>query len=433
MLRRTLLCVLLPALPALGAPDDWPRWRGPFDTGMARGDAPLRWSDSENVAWKTPIPGRGFSSPVIWGDRLFLTTAVPERAPEAPEPARRGPGGGVAAGVPHRFLVMAIDRKSGRVLWERVAISAAPHEGYHHRYGSFASNSPVTDGNLLYAFFGSRGVYAYSLDGRLAWSREFPPMRMRNAFGEGTAPVLDGDRLILGFDQEENSYLLVLDKRTGNEIWRVDRDEVSAWSPPLVTEVSGKKQIIVSATRRVRAYDYDTGKVIWETAGLGTNVIPAPVVFQNVVVVMSGHRDPNLLAIRLGRSGDLTGSDAILWTNQRGNSYTPSPVMHEGKIYFVTDSGLVNCFDVLTGEAHYRQQRLPQPYNFKASPVGAGGKLYLATEQGDVVVLKLGTAFEVLATNTLSGQMFIASPAVAEGDLYLRGQNTLFCIREGGR
>ncbi len=146
-----------------------------------------------------------------------------------------------------------------------------------------------------------------------------------------------------------------------------------------------------------------------------------------------GSRDPNLLAIRLGRTGDLTGSDAILWTNQRGNSYTPSPVLHEGKIYFVTDTGLVNCFDVLTGEAHYRQQRLPQPYNFKASPVGSNGKLCLATEQGDVVVLKLGTAYEVLATNTLSGQMFIASPAVAEGDLYLRGQNTLCCIREGGR
>jgi len=433
MLRRMLLCVLLPALPVLGAPDDWPRWRGPLDTGMARGDLPLRWSDDENVAWKTPIPGRGFSSPVIWGDRLFLTTAVPETTPEAPEPGRRGPGGGFAAGVPHRFLVMAIDRNSGKVLWERVATSAAPHEGYHHRYGSFASNSPVTDGNMVYAFFGSRGVYAYSLDGKLAWSRPFPPMRMRNAFGEGTAPVLDGDRLILGFDQEENSHLLVLAKRTGKQIWRADRDEVSAWSPPLVTEVNGKKQIIVGATRRVRAYDYDTGKVVWETAGLGTNVIPAPVVFQNVVVVMSGHRDPNLLAIRLGRTGDLTGSDAILWTNQRGNSYTASPVLHEGKIYFVTDSGLVNCFDVLTGEAHYRQQRLPQPYNFKASPVGAGGKLYLATEQGDVVVLKLGTAYEVLATNTLSGQMFIASPAVAEGDLYLRGQSTLFCIREGGR
>lgn len=433
MLCRILLCVLVPAVAACGAPDDWPRWRGPFDTGMARGDLPLRWSDEENVAWKTPIPGRGFSSPVIWGDRLFLTSAVPAKAPEAPEPGRRGPGSGFAAGIPHRFLVMAINRQTGKVLWERVARTAVPHEGYHHRYGSFASNSPVTDGNMVYAFFGSRGVYAYTLDGKLAWHKEFPPLRMRNAFGEGTAPVLDGGRLILSFDQEENSYLLVLDKRTGKQIWRVDRDEVSAWSPPLVTEVNGRKQIIVSATRRVRAYDYDTGKLIWETAGLGTNVIPAPVVFQNVAVVMSGHRDPNLLAIRLGRTGDLTGSDAILWTNQRGNSYTPSPVLHQGKIYFVTDTGLVNCFDVLTGEAHYRQQRLPQPYNFKASPVGVNGKLYLATEQGDVVVLRLGTAYEVLATNTLSGQMFIASPAVAEGDLYLRGQHTLFCIREGGR
>lgn len=189
----------------------------------------------------------------------------------------------------------------------------------------------------------------------------------------------------------------------------------------------------MSATRRVRAYDYETGKVVWECAGLGTNVIPAPVVFQNVVVVMSGHRDPNLLAIRLGRTGDLTGSDAILWTNQRGNSYTPSPVLDGGKIYFVTDSGQLSCFDILTGKAYYQQQRLPQPYNFKASPVGVNGKLYLSTEQGDVVVIKMGPTFEVLATNTLGDQSFIATPAFADGDIYLRGPQTLFCVRESRR
>lgn len=427
---------LLLCTSTFGADGDWPYWRGPNKDGMARGDAPLTWSDKQNVAWRVPIPGRGFSSPVIWGDRIFLTTAVPAGAVSAAPVAqggRRGSGGGVGAGVEHRFVVMALDRTTGKVVWERVATTATPHEGYHGRYGSFASNTPVTDGTHLYAFFGSRGMYCYNLDGKLIWKKDFPPMRMRLQFGEGTPTVVDGNTLYLKFDQEQDSYMVALDKRTGKELWRVSRDEVSSWSPPLVVTHEGQKQVVVSASTRVRSYEPASGKLIWEAGGLGTNVIPAPVTTNGVVYVMSGHREPNLMALRLGRQGDLTGSDAVLWSNQRGNSYSSSPVLHDNKLYFISDSGMLSCFDAVSGKPYYHQQRLPKPYNFKSSPVGAAGKLYLATEDGDVVVVKMGAEYEVLATNTLTDQVFIATPAVADGSLYLRSQEALYCIRESQR
>lgn len=424
----------------LTAQNDWPQWRGLNNDGMARGDAPHEWNDTKNVAWRVAIPGRGNSSPVIWGDKIFLTTAVPTGAATAsatqtqPPPVQgrrqgRGPGGGANAGQEHKFVVMCLDRRTGKVLWERVAKVATPHEGYHHNYGSFASNTPVTDGKYLYAFFGSRGIYCYDLNGKLMWEKQFQPMRMRLGFGEGVATVLDGNALYLKFDQEQGSHLLVLDKLTGKEIWRVARDEGSSWSPPLIVTHNGRKQVVVSASTKVRSYDAATGKLIWECAGLGSNVIPAPVIHDGVVYVMSGHREPNLMAIQLGREGDLTGTDAVLWTNNRGNSYTGSPVLHDGKLYFVTDSGMLSCLDARTGKPHYQQQRLPRSYNFKSSPVGANGKLFLATEEGDVVVVKMGEKYEVLSVNTLTDQTFIATPAISGGNIYLRSQEALYCIR----
>ena len=428
------LTMILACQALIAADDDWPRWRGPNNDGMARGDAPVEWSDTKNIAWKASIPGRGHSSPIIWGGKIFLTTAVPTgKAPAAdaaPQQGRgRGAGGGAGAGQEHKFVVLALDRQTGKVIWERVAKVATPHEGYHNRYGSFASNTPVTDGRYLYAFFGSRGIYCYDLDGKLIWQKDFPPMKMRLQFGEGSPTVLDGDTLYLKFDQEEGSYMLALDKRTGKELWRADRDEQSSWSPPLVITHNGRKQVIVSATTAVRSYDPATGKVIWETSGLGSNVIPAPVTHNGFVYVMSGHREPNLLAIRLGREGNLTGTDAIAWTNQRANSYSASPVLYDKKLYFVTDNGTISCLDAITGQPYYQQQRLPKPYTLKASPVGANGRLYVSTEDGDVVVIRMGEKYEALATNTLTDQMFIATPAIAGGSIYLRGQNTLFCIR----
>jgi outer membrane protein assembly factor BamB len=329
---------------------------------------------------------------------------------------------------------MCLHRSTGKVLWQKTAITAIPHEGYHRTYGSFASNAPVTDGAFVYASFGSRGIYCYDMSGKLIWKNDLGVrLRIRNEFGEGAAPVLDGDRLIQAYDQESGSFIVALDKKNGRELWRTARDEVSAWSTPLVIEGAYGRQLVVSATMKTRSYDPATGTLIWECGGLGANVIPAPVHRDGIVYVMSGHRDPKLMAIRLGGTGDLSRTDAVIWTQTRGTSYTPSPVLHEDKLYTLTDTGMVSCFDAKTGNPFYLQKRLPQTDNFKASPVGAAGRLYIASESGVVTILKMGEQFEVLATNTLEDQMFVASPVVVKGDLFLRSKTDLFCISDSSK
>ena len=445
-------------------PGHWPQWRGPFFNGMARTAAPTDFSQTKNVKWKVAIEGRGFSTPVIWGDKMFLTTAIPTgktaaAAPVAenrPQPSagapaagpppgppgggRRGPGGpggggpggGAAGGEEHKFVVMCLDRKTGKTLWEKIVKTATPHEGYHRQYGSFASNAPLTDGKFVYFSFGSRGLYCFDLNGKLIWEKDLGvQMRMRLQFGEGGAPALFGNLLIQHYDQENGSFLIALDKRNGKEVWRTSRDEQSSWSTPFIADAKGQKQIVISATKKTRAYDPTSGKLIWECAGLGSNVIPHPVQLNDIVLVMSGHRDPKLMAIRLGKEGDLTGTDAVLWSQTRGTAYTPSPVLHDGKYYTLSDNGLLSCFNATTGEAYYQQKRLPQTDSFKASPTGAGDKLYLASESGVVTVVKMGEQMEIVHSTTFDDHFFVASPVVAEGDLYLRSKTHLFCISDG--
>jgi outer membrane protein assembly factor BamB len=408
-------------------PVEWPQWRGPFNTGMARGDAPLTWDDNRGVRWKLAIPGRGHSTPVIAGTRLFLTTAVPTGTVTRPGVRSRA-GGGADDGLEHRFEVIAVDRQTGKIAWQRTATTATPHEGYHRTYGSFASNSPVTDGSRVFAFFGSRGLYAYDLDGTLLWKKDFGvQMRMDMAFGEGTPLTLHDNRLLLHFDHLDTGFMVMLDPLTGREIWRTKRTEPYNWAAPYVAQHNGQRQIIVSGLT-VRGYDFATGTLLWEAAGLGENTIPQPVQHNDLVFAMSGHTVRRLMAIRLGRSGTLTDTDAIVWSTTRGASYTPSPLLHENRLYVVTDNGLVSCLDATTGAPLYQQARLPKPYSFKASPVGANGKIYLATEEEDVVVLAMGDSLEVLATNTLQGQSFIASPVIVDGDIYLRSRTHLFRI-----
>lgn len=435
---------LLPAFLALlslqapASPANWSYWRGPAANGVAPGDAPVTWSDTTNVAWKVAIPGRGHSSPIVWGDRIFLTTAIPTGKPAAASeadaaPAGRSRGRGAAPLVEHRFVVMALDRATGKVLWEQTATVATPHEPHHFQYGSFASNSPVTDGTRVYASFGSQGLHVYDMNGKPLWKKDFGvKLQMFRQFGEGTAPVLHDDRLIMLMDHEGDSFLAMLDAATGKELWRTDRtgDAVTNWSTPLVALHNGAKQIIVSASRRVHAYDFETGKSIWSATGLGQNTIPQPVQHGDLVYVMSGYRNPKGMAIRLGREGDLTGTDAIVWTQDRGMSYSATPAVHDGIVYTITDTAMVSAFDIRTGEPLYHQVRLPKPYNIKASPVVANGKIYYATEEGDVIVAKTGRAWEVIATNPLADQSFIATPAIAGGDIFLRSRTHLFRIRD---
>ncbi len=457
----SIVLLILAGAVIAGAPptveeQNWARWRGPYDTGMAAGGARAQWSETENVKWKIDVPGKGLSSVVIWGDKIFLTTAVPTEPVSEAQPMRRafrkrGSGDhpssdkrpprkragkkgfgmriGKASGVEHRFEIWCINKNTGETLWSKVAKTATPHEGYHQRYGSFASNSPVTDGRRVYAYFGSRGIFAYDLDGNLIWEKDLGvKMAKILQFGEGTAPVLHGDTLLLKLDHQGDSVIVALDKNSGKELWRHNRDEMSSWSAPLVVEHDGRKQAIVSGTTKTRSYDLKTGEVIWEAAGLGRNVIPNPVKQNDTVFVMSGYRDPNLQAIRLGGSGDITNSDQILWTNQRANSYTASPVLYENRFYFATDNGFFSCLNATNGMPYYHQQRLPGSPTLKSSPVGAGGRIYIATENGAVIVLKMGEEFEVVSVNEMGDHSFIASPAILDGEIFLRSETSLFAI-----
>ena len=425
---RLILCTVVATGAVVGTSSlgEWPQWRGPFNTGMAAGDAPVSWSDTRNVRWARAIPGRGHSTPVIAGGKLFLTTAVPTgRIDRPPSPTRAG--GGADGGMEHRFEVIAIDRETGRTAWQRTATVASPHEGYHRVYGSFASNSPVTDGTRVFAFFGSRGLYAYDLEGTLLWQKDFGVrMRMDQAFGEGTPLALHDQRLMLHFDHLDTGFLVMLDPATGREIWRTKRSEPYNWAAPYVATHDGRRQIVMSGLT-VRGYDFESGTLLWEAEGLGENTIPQPVQHDGLVFAMSGHTVRRLMAIRLGRTGNLAGTDAIAWSTMRGASYTPSPLLHDNRLYVLTDNGQLSNLNATTGVQLY-QARMPRPYNFKASPVGAAGKLYLASEEEDVIVVAMGDAFRVLATNTMTGHSFIASPVIAGGSIYLRSRTHLFRI-----
>ena len=422
--RRHLLIVpaLITLCLALVAAQDrataaWPHWRGPGHDGVAIATVPLTWSDTTNVRWRLPIPGRGFSTPVIWGDRLFVTTAVPTG------------GGGDAA--PHRLEVIAVSRATGQIVWQRTAAVVTPHEGYHRTYGSFASHAPATDGRRLYAFFGSRGLFVYDLDGTLLWKKDLGiRMTMRLGFGEGTGVVVDGGRVYLQFDHQRPGAVIALDAADGREIWRAPRNENSSWSTPLVVSHQGRKQLVVSADTKVKSYDVYTGRVIWEVAGLGMNPIPQPVQFRDMVIVMSGYRTPRLMAIRLGHTGDLAGTPAVVWQSTRGTAYTGTPALHDGRLYVFSDNGLLSVFDAASGRPHYLQARLPKPYTNKSSPLVVGDRVYLATEEGDVVVVRTGDRLEVLATNTMADHSFIASPIAVGADLYLRSRTHLFALSE---
>lgn len=412
----------------------WPEWRGPLRTGVApHGEPPVEWSESSHVRWKVPLPGLGSATPVIWEDRLFVLTAVP-----TVEPAESGPGlfarlrrrimGGVSATHVQRFLILAIDRHDGRVIWERVAREEAPHQGTHGT-GTWASPSAVTDGEVVCASFGSRGVYCYDLDGNPLWATDLGDMRVKMSFGEGASPTLYRDLLIVPWDHEGESFIVAFDKRTGRERWRTARDERTSWSSPLVVELDEGAQVVTSATGAVRSYDLETGELLWWDEGVTQNAIPSPVSADGLVFVTSGYRGNRLAAIDLSLAdGDISGSDAVVWSVDRNTPYVPSPLVHEGLLYVLkSNSGVLTTFDAPSGRLRYGPQRLNGIRNVYASPVAGAGRLYVSSREGTTVVLRTGPAFEVLATNTLDDG-FDASPAIVGGEIYLRGRQFLYCI-----
>lgn len=413
--------------------EDWPQWRGPFATGVAPGgDPPLNWSETENVRWKVPIPGNGSASPVVWGDHVFVLTAVPAGEGEG------GPGffarlrnrfvGTTGAGDQFAYTILAIDRHSGSVEWEQVAVIAQPHEGRHNT-NSWASASAVTDGEVVCAFFGSRGLYCYDMNGEPLWDRDFGDMRIRLGFGEGASPVLYRDAIFLVWDHQGPSFITALDKRTGAERWRVDRDEETAWTTPLVVEHDGQAQVVTSATDRIRSYSAETGALLWEGEGVTENAIPSPVAGDGVVYLMSGYRGNRLYAVDLARArGDISGSDAIVWSHDRDTPYVPSPVLHDGILYFTkSNSGILSAHDAATGGRLYGPERLAGIREIYSSPVVANDRLYITGRDGTTVVLATGPELQVLAINRLD-EPIDASAAIVGDEIYLRSQQSLYCL-----
>lgn len=409
----------------------WPQWRGPEATGAAlTGNPPVSFGENQNLKWKVRIPGRGHATPVVWGNHIIVQTAVPTGmrgdTSQVAEPSRMP--GSVTDEI-HDFRVILVDRRDGRIIWEKTVHSEMPLEGTHN-LGSWASNSPATDGKLIYAWFGSRGIHCLDFQGNILWQKDFGQMKKHMDFGEGSSPYLYKNRLYIQWDHEGESFLTALDTKTGNEVWRAARDEGTSWATPLVVEVNGKPQVVTCATNQVRAYDAETGEVIWTTTGLTRNVIPNPVYKDGILYVMSGFRGSALQAIDISRAkGDISTSDVIVWRYDQDTPYTPNPLLMNGKLWFLrVNNGFLTCLDAKTGAVHYSKEKLEGISTLYSSPSGVGDRFYVVSKN-ICLVIKAGEKYEVLASNTLDDD-FHASPVIVGNELILRGFESLYCFSE---
>ncbi|NQV33768.1 MAG: PQQ-binding-like beta-propeller repeat protein [Phycisphaeraceae bacterium] len=464
------LIVLLGACASVAtAGDTWPTWRGPDTMGISlEGNPPVEWSETKNIKWKVKLTGDASnSSPVIWGDKIFFQTAVDTKIKDTtptPTPApmsrpgssaagarpggmeRRGTGGGpggsgrasrpgggrgfhgFGGGTPttqYKFNLVCLDRKTGKLLWEETVCQAKPHQGHHKDHG-FASFSPTTDGELVWAMYGSRGMYCYDVNGKKIWSQELP--QMTTMFGEGGAPTVAGKAVIVLADQRGESFIFAFDKKTGDLLWKKARDEATSYATPMPVTVDGRQQVIVSATSFIRSYDVQTGEVIWQCSGQTRNVIPTPVIGSGMVYCTSGFMGSALQAIKLGRTGDLTDSDAVVWEVKQATPYVPSPLLYDGRLYVCSVSKeIISCYDARTGKAHFVKQKMDEMKGVYASPTAAAGRIYFVGREGVSTVLKPSDQYEVLAVNTLDDK-FDCSPAFVGDEMFLKGKKHLYCI-----
>jgi outer membrane protein assembly factor BamB len=414
-------------------PDSWPQWRGPLANGVApQANPPIYWSETNNLRWKVPVPGKAHSSPIVLGDFVYVLSALPVGEVQKPV---YDDAPGVHDSVPvthrHQFIVLALRRRDGAVSWSKVLREEWPHEG-GHQTGSLASNSPVTDGQRLYAFFGSRGLYCLDLNGEVTWQKDLGRMHTLHAHGEGSSPVLHGDTLLVCWDHEADSFLYAFDKYTGKMLWKTPRDEKTSWSTPLVVETDGKPQVIVSATKRVRGYDLASGKQLWECAGLTENVVSSPVYYKGLVIAGNSYYSQAMLAIRLaGAKGDITGTDHVVWQLHRLTPYVSSPLLYDETLYVLRhNQNVLSRLDPLTGKPRGEPLRLEGIRDFIfSSPVGAAGRIYVTGRDGTTVVLRHDSENALLAVNHLEDS-FSASAAVVDREFYLRGEQFLYCIAE---
>lgn len=408
----TLVTLVVPAsVPAA----NWPHWRGADGNAIAA-DAhpPTEWSETRNVKWKVAVPGRGSGSPIVWDGRVYVVSAIATEGG-----SRRGP---------LEFVLLCYDRQTGRLLWQRTAVEAAPHEGTHQTNG-YASASPCTDGKHVYAHFGSRGLFCFTMDGERVWERDLGDMTTRAGFGEGSSPTLAGDKLIVPWDHEGQSYLFALNKLTGETLWRVERDEPTCWATPLVIEHGGRQQIVMNGQNSARAYDLETGRELWRCAGQTQRPVASAVSAEGLVFIGSGFRGSFLGAFRPDGQGDIQGTPSVVWTITENTPDIASPLLSDGRLYFYKGkSGVLTCVDAATGETLFGPERTGLSTIY-ASPVAAGGHVYLTDRNGTTVVIRDAGEFQIVARNSV-GETVDATPAPVDNQLFLRGERHLFCIEE---
>ena len=433
--RISLALLIISSITANGFAANWPQWRGPDGSGISNEkNLPAAWTPTTNIKWKAAIPGRGHSSPIVWGNRVFVTTAVEgDVVPGAKAVKHMNDGkeflhpDSIGADRKHQFKVIALNRESGKLVWEAVAWEGTPYDN-RHRKSSYAASTPATDGKMIYAFFGTEGLYAYGFNGKLAWKAQLGNLGTVG-MGTGTSPILFDNLVIVQCDEDngEASFIVALDKKTGKEAWRTPRKVQVSWSTPLLVKTATRSELITSGTETVISYDPATGKELWRHKGVESNAIPSPVANSDMVFLVAGFPAKVAMAIKLGGNGDLTGTPNVPWKYAKGTAYVPSPILYGDYLYLTTDRGILTCIDAKTGEVKYEGGRIPIPATFTASPVAFEGKILMTSEDGDTFIVKAGPKHEILGTNSI-GEPVYASPAVADGRIFIRGEKNLYCI-----
>jgi len=414
---------------------NWPQWRGPDGQGVSsEKNLPTEWSATKNIKWKTPIAGRSHSSPIVWGNKIFVTTAIEGPFVPGAKAVKHMNGekeflhpDSIGADRKHTFKVICLNAASGKILWEQTAFEGTPYDN-RHRKSSFAASTPATDGKYVYAFFGSEGLYAYDMSGKLAWKADLGKLGTVG-MGTGTSPILHDNLVLMQCDEDigEASFIVALDKKTGKEVWKTPRKVQVSWSTPILVRTAKRAELITSGTEAIVAYDPATGKELWRHKGVESNAIPSPVANNEVVFLSAGFPAKIVMAIRMGASGDLTDSANVAWKHSKGTAYVPSPILYGDYLYLITDRGILTCLNAKTGELVYEGGRVPIPATFTASPVAFDGKILLTSEDGDTFMVKAGPKHEILGSNSV-GEPVYASPAIAEGRIFIRGEKNLYAI-----
>jgi outer membrane protein assembly factor BamB len=435
MIILLIFGLLALGLDAAHAKSDWPQWRGKDGGGVStETNVLLDWSADKGVLWRTPLPGRGHSSPVVMGGRVFLTTDIEGEVIPGAKAVKHVLEGedfkhpeSMGADRRHELRVLCLDARSGKLLWNQLAYAGAAFDD-RHRKGSYAAPSVAAEEERILAFFGSEGLYCFDFKGTLVWSNRFGGIASLG-MGPGASPVLGEKTVIVQCDQDEgtNSFIAGFDKKTGKQLWKVARKVSASWATPVVVRAGGREQVIASGQEKIVSYDTATGEEIWSHAGLENNAVPSPVASQQAVYLAAGYPKKVVLAIALSGRGDLTGTTNLLWKYERGAAYVPSPLLLGNDFYLMTDSGQLSCLDAKTGEVRYDSERLPEPAKFTASPLAVAGHLLLTSEAGDTFVVCAGAKHEFVRKNPI-GEKVYASLAVADGRLFIRGETNLFCI-----